>query len=163
MVITKEHIWKILEEVPDPEIPVLTVIDLGIIRDVQLHDDETIEVIITPTYSGCPAMDMIAVNIKSVLQEKGFQKIKVTRVLQPAWTTDWMTEEGRRKLKEYGIAPPVQGDFDKSALFASERVVECPHCNSSNTRMVSQFGSTPCKALYKCNACQEPFDYFKCH
>lgn len=163
MVITKEHIWKILEEVPDPEIPVLTILDLGIVREVQIHDNENIEVIITPTYSGCPAMDMIAVNIKSVLQANGFNKVKVTSVLQPAWTTDWMTEDGRRKLKEYGIAPPVQGNFDKSALFASERVVECPLCNSSNTRMVSQFGSTPCKALYQCNTCQEPFDYFKCH
>ncbi len=163
MVITKEHIWKILEEVPDPEIPVLSVLDLGIVRDVKFLDNEGIEVIITPTYSGCPAMDMIAVNIKSVLQEKGIHPVRVTSVLHPAWTTEWMTEEGRRKLKDYGIAPPVKGSFDKGALFASERTVECPQCNSSDTRMVSQFGSTPCKALYQCNSCKEPFDYFKCH
>lgn len=159
---TKAQVWKILEEVPDPEIPVLSVIDLGIIRDIKIEDD-LVEVIITPTYSGCPAMEMIEVNIKSVLQAEGISNFKVTSVLSPAWTTDWMTESGRSKLKAYGIAPPVQGSFDKSALFASERVVECPHCNSSSTHLVSQFGSTPCKALYKCDVCREPFDYFKCH
>ncbi|MFT5169008.1 MAG: ring-1,2-phenylacetyl-CoA epoxidase subunit PaaD [Saprospiraceae bacterium] len=162
MIVTKQHIWKILEEVTDPEIPVLTVIDLGIIRDVKIEDNQ-VEVIITPTYSGCPAMDMIAVNIKSVLQHNGFDKVKITTILSPAWTTDWMTEDGKRKLKEYGIAPPVEGAYDKSTLFAAERVVECPHCNSSDTHMVSLFGSTACKSLYKCNSCQEPFDYFKCH
>lgn len=163
MVITEAYIWKILEEVPDPEIPVLSVLDLGIVRAVNFLDDDSIEVVITPTYSGCPAMDMIAVNIKSVLQEKGIEKVKVTSVLHPAWTTEWMTEEGRSKLKAYGIAPPIKGSQDKGALFASERTVECPQCNSSDTRMVSQFGSTPCKALYQCNNCKEPFDYFKCH
>jgi ring-1,2-phenylacetyl-CoA epoxidase subunit PaaD len=162
MVATKEHIWEILEEVTDPEIPVLTVVDLGIIRDVKIEDDH-IEVIITPTYSGCPAMDMITVNIKAALQEKGFHPIKVTTVLSPAWTTDWMTENGKRKLKEYGIAPPVEGTYDKSQLFGAERVVQCPHCDSNDTSMVSLFGSTACKSLYKCNSCHEPFDYFKCH
>ena len=162
MTTVKENIWKILEEVTDPEIPVLSVLDLGIVRDVIINENQ-IEIVITPTYSGCPAMDMIAVNIKSVLQQNGFDDVKITTILSPAWTTDWLTENGRQKLKEYGIAPPVKGTFDKNALFSAERAVECPHCNSSDTTMVSLFGSTPCKSLYKCNNCLEPFDYFKCH
>lgn len=162
MTITTEEIWQILEEVTDPEIPVLTVADLGIIRDVKIHEDETVEVVITPTYSGCPAMNVIEINIKAALQEKGFDKVKVTTVLRPAWTTDWLTESGKRKLKEYGIAPP-QGSVDKGALFGKEKDIECPHCNSTNTEMISQFGSTPCKSLYRCKDCLEPFDYFKCH
>ncbi len=153
----------ILEEVADPEIPVLTINDLGIIRDVLTHNDGTVEVVITPTYSGCPAMQTIEVNIKAALQDKGYDRVKVTSVLSPAWTTDWMTESGRRKLKAYGIAPPEPGSADKSALFGDERRIECPHCSSHNTRLVSQFGSTPCKALYQCKDCLEPFDYFKCH
>ena len=162
MTISKDQVWKILERVSDPEIPVLTIVDLGVIRDVKFNDDE-LEVVITPTYSGCPAMDMIEVEIRAVLQESGFDKVKVTTILSPAWTTDWLSEEGRKKLKAYGIAPPVKGSFDKQALFSAERVVECPHCNSNDTKMVSQFGSTPCKSLYQCKACLEPFDYFKCH
>ena len=157
-----EDIWTILEEVTDPEIPVLTVADLGIIRDIKIHEDETIEVIITPTYSGCPAMNTIEINIKAALQEKGFDKIKVSTILSPAWTTDWLSEAGKRKLKEYGIAPPV-GSRSKRALFGEEPVVECPHCNSKNTEMISQFGSTACKSLYRCKDCLEPVDYFKCH
>ena len=160
--ISKDQILKILEEVTDPEIPVLTIGDMGIIRDIILHNDE-IEVVITPTYSGCPAMDMIQVNIKSALQAAGFQKIKVTQVLSPAWTTDWLSEEGKRKLKAYGIAPPVSDTADKSILFGEAKKIECPHCGSMNTSLTSQFGSTPCKALYKCKDCLEPFDYFKCH
>lgn len=162
MTITTAEIWQILEEVTDPEIPVLTVADLGIIRDVRIHEDETVEVVITPTYSGCPAMNVIEINIKAALQEKGFEQVKVTTVLSPAWTTDWLTESGKRKLKEYGIAPP-QGSVDKGALFGKENDIECPHCNSTNTEMISQFGSTPCKSLYRCKDCLEPFDYFKCH
>lgn len=162
MIITKKDIWKILETISDPEIPVLSVLDLGIVRDVKI-DNQQIEVIITPTYSGCPAMDMIEVNIKAGLQEAGFDAVKVTTVLSPAWTTDWLTEAGRQKLKDYGIAPPVKGHYNKSALFSAERIVECPHCQSKDTNMVSLFGSTACKSLYKCNNCLEPFDYFKCH
>lgn len=162
MTISKDEVWKILEEVTDPEIPVLSVIDLGIVREVKLNEDQ-LEIVITPTYSGCPAMDMIAVNIKSVLQHNGFEKVKITTVLSPAWTTDWLTKNGRKKLKEYGIAPPADGSSDKNALFSAERTIACPHCNSTDTRMVSLFGSTACKSLYKCNTCQEPFDYFKCH
>lgn len=155
--------WALLEQVPDPEIPVLTVVDLGVVRDVQIDDDGAVEVTITPTYTGCPAMDMITVNIKAVLQEAGYQKVRVKSIISPAWTTDWMSEEGKRKLKEYGIAPPIGKSTDKSVLFAEEIRVPCPQCNSTNTKLVSQFGSTACKALYKCKDCLEPFDYFKCH
>ncbi len=154
--IKKSAVLKILETVCDPEVPVLTVTDLGIIRDVKIYSDE-VEVIITPTYTGCPAMDMIAMNIKLALLENGYSNIKITSVLSPAWTTDWMSEEGKRKLKEYGIAAP-----DKKFLIAIDGV-ECPLCNSTNTKLISEFGSTACKALYQCNDCKEPFDYFKCH
>ena len=157
------EIWKVLDEVTDPEIPVLTVTDLGIIRDVKLQDDDGIEIIISPTYSGCPAMNTIEVNIRAVLQEYGYDKVIVTTVLHPAWTTDWMSESGRSKLKAYGIAPPVDGTADKGVLFAEQPEVECPQCGSVNTEMVSQFGSTACKSLYRCLDCREPFDYFKCH
>lgn len=158
-----DRIWKILETVSDPEIPVLTVLDLGIVRDVRLDADGQPEIIITPTYSGCPAMNMIAVNIRAVLQEAGYDPVRVTTVLSPAWTTDWLSEAGRRKLKAYGIAPPQGGAVDKSALFAEARDIECPQCGSTHTEMVAQFGSTACKSLYRCLDCLEPFDYFKCH
>jgi ring-1,2-phenylacetyl-CoA epoxidase subunit PaaD len=157
--ISTKEIWKILEQVTDPEVPVLTITDLGIVRDVKLNGDE-VEVIITPTYTGCPAMDMIAMNIKLALLENGYHKIKITSVLAPAWTTDWMSEDGKRKLKAYGIAPPHS--IARSG-YSSDRVIECPQCNSSNTKCISEFGSTACKALYQCNDCKEPFDYFKCH
>lgn len=158
--ISTEDIWKILEQVTDPEVPVLTITDLGIVRDVKLNGDE-VEVIITPTYTGCPAMDMIAMNIKLALIENGYQKIKITSVLSPAWTTDWMSEAGKRKLKEYGIAPPQK--IKKWPDDPSDHIVECPQCNSTNTKRISEFSSTACKALYQCNDCKEPFDYFKCH
>jgi ring-1,2-phenylacetyl-CoA epoxidase subunit PaaD len=154
--ISIQKIKKILDQVTDPEIPVLTIADLGIIRDVQLYGDE-VEVTITPTYTGCPAMDMIAMNIRMALIENGYQKIKITSVLAPAWTTDWMSEDGKRKLKEYGIAAP-----DKKFTIPVDGV-ECPLCNSTNTRLISEFGSTACKSLYQCTDCKEPFDYFKCH
>ena len=154
--IEEKKIRQILETVADPEIPVLTIQDLGIIRGVKLSKGE-VEVIITPTYNGCPAMDMIAMNIKVALVEQGYQNIKITSVLSPAWTTEWMSEEGKRKLKEYGIAAP-----NKNFSIPADGV-ECPQCNSNNTKLVSEFGSTACKALYQCNDCKEPFDYFKCH
>lgn len=165
MITTKANpqIIDVLQTVTDPEVPVLTVIDLGVIREVLELEDGTVEVIITPTYSGCPAMNTIEINIKAALQEAGYQKIKVTTILSPAWTTAWLSEEGKKKLKAYGIAPPVEGSMDKNALFQEDKKVECPQCNSMNTKMVSQFGSTACKSLYKCNDCLEPFDYFKCH
>ena len=156
--IEQKKIWSILETVTDPEVPVLTITDLGIVRDVKIIGEE-IEVIITPTYTGCPAMDMISMNIKMELLANGFQNIKVTSVLSPAWTTDWMSEAGKQKLKEYGIAPP-QTRSDGLRLTDN---IECPQCHSTNTRVISEFGSTACKALYQCNDCKEPFDYFKCH
>ena len=158
--VSEKEIWKFLEEVFDPEVPVLTIVDLGVVRDVKISD-EKVFVTITPTYSGCPAMKRIEDDIVEVLSEKGIKSIEVDLVLSPAWTTDWMTENGRQKLLEYGIAPP-QDDIDKSTLFAKPIIVPCPQCKSKNTRLISQFGSTACKAHYQCNDCLEPFDYFKC-
>jgi ring-1,2-phenylacetyl-CoA epoxidase subunit PaaD len=161
--ISTQTVWSLLREVNDPEVPVLSVIDLGIVRDVIISGDE-IEVVITPTYSGCPAMDMIAMNIKLALIEHGYKKVKVSTVLTPAWTTDWMTDEGRRKLSEYGIAPPnPRQQVCNDQLFMADEAVQCPHCQSWHTKRISEFGSTACKALYQCNDCKEPFDYFKCH
>ena len=158
-----KKIRSVLETVTDPEIPVLTISDLGILRDVKLNGDE-IEVIITPTYTGCPAMDMIAANIRMALMENGYDKIKVTSVLSPAWTTDWMTEPGKEKLKKFGIAPPnPRQQVCNNQLFAPDEGVQCPHCNSWHTTRISEFGSTACKSLYQCDDCKEPFDYFKCH
>ena len=160
---SKENIWSLLETVTDPEVPVLSVIDLGIIREVKTNGDE-VEVVITPTYSGCPAMDVISMNIRLALISHGYKKVKVTQVLSPAWTTDWMSEEGKRKLKEYGIAPPnPKQQVCNEQLFAPNEAVQCPHCNSYHTHRISEFGSTACKALYQCDDCKEPFDYFKCH
>ncbi len=159
---TTEKIYDLLLEVPDPEIPALSVLDLGIVRDVEIQGAEKVLVTITPTYTGCPAMDMIAVNIKAVLQEHGFET-EIKTVLSPAWTTDWITESGKQKLKENGIVPPVAKSFDKKALMDEYDNVPCPFCESDNTALISQFGTTACKALYKCNDCKEPFDYFKCH
>ena len=158
-----KKIWSILETVNDPEVPVLSVTDLGIIRDVKLDNDE-VEIIITPTYSGCPAMDMISMNIKLALLSHGYKNIRLRQVLSPAWTTDWMSENGKQKLKSYGIAPPGKSHFnDPSVLFAEATKVQCPQCNSYNTTMISEFGSTACKSMYQCNDCKEPFDHFKCH
>ena len=155
-----DQIWKYLDEVSDPEIPVLRINDLGIVRNVSIEGD-LCKVTITPTYSGCPAMKRIEDDIVEKLNEKGVKNVEVDLVLSPAWTTDWITENGRQKLLEYGIAPP-QDEVDKSVLFAEPTNVPCPKCGSSNTRMVSQFGSTACKAHYQCNDCMEPYDYFKC-
>lgn len=156
----QKKIWGILETVYDPEIPVLSIIDLGIVSDIQINKDE-IEIVITPTYSGCPAMDVIAMNIRMALIKEGISPFKITQKLSPAWTTDWMTQAGKDKLKSYGIAPPAGKTFDVNYL--SNLEIECPLCHSSNTKLVSEFGSTACKALYQCLDCKEPFDYFKCH
>ena len=154
-------IWKILSEVVDPEIPVLTVMDMGIVRDVQ-QKENSIEVSITPTYSGCPAMDAIASDIKSALQKNGYESVTVKTVLSPAWTSDWLTEEAKEKLRKYGIAPPEHTTSDKNVLLGKSKTVKCPRCGSTHTEMISNFGSTACKALWKCLDCKEPFDYFKC-
>ncbi len=156
-------VWKLLEEVPDPEVPVLSVIDLGIIRNVSVSG-KSVEVTITPTYTGCPAMDVISMHIRMILLENGFGPVNIKTVLSPAWTTEWMSEAGKEKLQAYGIAPPnSKQQVCTPEYFQREEAVQCPHCRSWNTRMISEFGSTACKSLYKCGDCQEPFDYFKCH
>jgi ring-1,2-phenylacetyl-CoA epoxidase subunit PaaD len=156
----RRRAWDAAASVVDPEIPVLTIADLGVLRDVVLDGDH-VEVAITPTYSGCPAMNMIALEIELALEREGFARPKIRTVLSPAWTTDWMSEDGRRKLKEYGIAPPLRGS-SRRALFGMQAVA-CPQCGSENTELLSEFGSTSCKALWRCKSCREPFDYFKCH
>jgi ring-1,2-phenylacetyl-CoA epoxidase subunit PaaD len=156
----RRRAWDAAARVVDPEIPVLTIADLGVLREVKVSDGH-VEVAITPTYSGCPAMNMIALEIEIALEREGFSKPKIQTVLSPAWTTDWMSEGGRRKLREYGIAPP-QAASSRRALFGVQEVA-CPQCASTNTELLSEFGSTSCKALWRCKACREPFDYFKCH
>lgn len=161
--IEEQAVWHLLEQVYDPEVPVLSVVDLGIVRKLVVSGDKAY-ITITPTYSGCPAMDVISMQIRMALWQNGFTQVDINTVLSPSWTTDWMTEEGKRKLEAYGIAPPqyrsrqLQTDF-----FAEEQPVRCPRCQLFNTRQVSRFGSTACKALYQCYDCNEPFDYFKCH
>jgi ring-1,2-phenylacetyl-CoA epoxidase subunit PaaD len=160
--VREQDIWHLLEEVKDPEVPVLSIVDLGIVRRVST-DNDLISITITPTYSGCPAMDVINMDIRLKLMEKGYRKIHIQQSLSPAWTTDWMSEEGKRKLKAYGIAPPNEKQqFCTTEMFVEE-AVQCPRCHSYNTRLVSQFGSTACKAMYQCSDCKEAFDYFKCH
>jgi ring-1,2-phenylacetyl-CoA epoxidase subunit PaaD len=156
----RRRAWDAAARVVDPEIPVLTIADLGVLREVEVSDGH-VEVAITPTYSGCPAMNMIALEIELALERAGFARPKIRTVLSPAWTTDWMSEAGRRKLRDYGIAPP-QAASSRRALFGLQEVA-CPQCGSTNTERLSEFGSTSCKALWRCKACREPFDYFKCH
>lgn len=159
---TKEQIWALLSEIPDPEIPVITIEELGVLRKVEIQSKKVI-ISITPTYSGCPAMKAFEDDIKSKLIENNITNFEIKIVNSPAWTTDWMSEKTKQKLEEYGIAPPVSGSQDKGFLFKSgPKTVRCPQCKSTNTSLKSQFGSTACKALYTCNDCLEPFDYFKC-
>lgn len=152
--------YKVLEEVMDPEVPVISVMDLGIVRDVSWVDGH-LYVVVTPTYSGCPATEYIETSIAGALQSAGFAKPKIAQRLDPAWTTDWITEQGRNRLKAYGIAPPV-GSSNKRSLLSGITQVECPICGSQDTEQLSEFGSTACKSLYRCKSCLEPFDYFKC-
>ncbi len=156
----RQRAWDAAASVVDPEIPVLTIADLGVLREVTLRDG-CVEVAITPTYSGCPAMSMIAFDIAVALERAGFPDAHVRTVLSPAWTTDWMSEDGRRKLRDYGIAPPLPAS-SRRALFGVQQVA-CPQCGSGDTELLSEFGSTSCKALWRCKSCREPFDYFKCH
>lgn len=158
-----------LAQVPDPEIPAISLTDLGIIRDVAWQDD-TLVITVTPTYSGCPATSVINMDIEAALRAKGIEKLRLERQLSPPWTTDWITAEGREKLRAYGIAPPVDGTAADGRLAGrvarlagtSNLVIACPRCGSTRTEKISQFGSTPCKASYRCTDCLEPFDYFKC-
>ena len=165
--IQKVRHW--LAQVPDPEIPVISLTDLGIIRDVAWQGD-TLVVKVTPTYSGCPATSVINMDIEAALRAKGIEKLRLERQLSPPWTTDWITAEGREKLRAYGIAPPIDGTAADGRLAGrvarlagtSNLVIACPRCGSTHTEKISQFGSTPCKASYRCTDCLEPFDYFKC-
>lgn len=160
---SKDEILQILDNVKDPEIPVVSIVDMGMVRDVEFRDDKTI-VVITPTYSGCPAMYEIRKDSVAELKKHGIENVGVREQLSPAWTTDWMTESTRQKLKDYGIAPPdkkVSSHIDK--LFAKEEPVQCPICNGKNTVTKSKFGSTACKSLHYCKDCDEPFEHFKCH
>lgn len=159
----EKKVWDMLSEITDPEIPVLNLRDMGIIRHVAVNGN-AVAVTITPTYSGCPAMDMITMQIKMELLAAGYEQVTVNTILSPAWSTDWMSEMGKAKLKAYGIAPPtVRTQVRNNDLFAPSEAVQCPRCNSYNTVLKSEFGSTACKSLYLCNECKEPFDYFKCH
>ena len=151
----------IVRQVSDPEIPILSIEDLGILRDVSLVNDK-VTVVITPTYVGCPAMDTIAEDIKTALGKKAYKNVEIQTSLSPAWTTDWLTPSGRQKLLSIGIAPPNEASHSKRALMDTDRPAMCPKCHSTETECVSEFGSTACKALYRCTACLEPFDYFKC-
>lgn len=164
MVIEKQHIDKkllpLLEQVFDPEIPVLSILDMGVVRSA-IISDRNVKVEITPTYSGCPATDVIGDEIEKVLLEAGYFP-EIELILSPAWTTDWITPRGRKALEDYGIAAPLNADADKEALLGNKKIVKCTNCGSTNTKLVSQFGSTACKAQFKCEDCQEPFDYFKC-
>lgn len=153
--------WSVLQKVEDPEIPIISVVDLGIVRSVEEVDGRLL-VKITPTYSGCPATQVIEDSVIEALNEAGLEPFEVQTVLSPAWATSMISKEGRQKLEEYGIAPPADDSVDKLALMGEERQIKCPNCGSNNTLMVSQFGSTPCKAHFKCKECLEPFDYFKC-
>lgn len=157
-----QHIFTLLSEIPDPEIPVISIIELGVIRNIEIINDTTISLKITPTYSGCPAMKQIEDDVRKKLSENGFTTIDIKTIFSPPWTTDWITPEAKEKLRKYGIAPPENSTEDKSWLTGKEKKIACPRCKSINTKLISQFGSTACKALYQCQDCLEPFDYFKC-
>lgn len=162
LVANKKQVWDWLDQIPDPEIPVISIVELGVVRKVELNKNKII-VSITPTYTGCPAMHIFEKDIISFLTEKGFNRVKIRTIWSPPWTTDWISDEALEKLKNYGIAPPVKGSADKGTLFsAGPKEVPCPKCGSIETKVISQFGSTACKALYSCNSCKEPFEYFKC-
>ena len=156
----RRRAWDAAARVVDPEVPVLTIADLGVLREIRIVDD-LVEAVITPTYSGCPAMSMIGMQVDLELEKAGFARRKVTTTLSPAWTTDWMSEEGKAKLKAFGIAPPKAASNSRGAFFGIETIA-CPRCGSIETTRISEFGSTACKALWRCDACAEPFDYFKC-
>ena len=156
---SREEILGWLSDVPDPEIPVLSITDLGIVRDVTVTDEVVVD--LTPTYSGCPATEVIEKSVVDTLHDHGIEDVSINRVLSPPWTTDWISPQGRDKLREYGIAPPAEGGSKRELLYG-KRTIACPRCTSIDTEIVSEFGSTACKASYKCKNCLEPFEYFKC-
>jgi ring-1,2-phenylacetyl-CoA epoxidase subunit PaaD len=157
--VSREQVLEWLSKVPDPEVPALSITDLGIVRDVVVNGE--VVVALTPTYTGCPATEVIEQSVINALHEQGVKDVVINRVLSPPWTTDWISDEGREKLREYGIAPPEPG-ASKRAMLQGDRAIACPRCSSVDTSLVSEFGSTACKASYKCTACLEPFEYFKC-
>ncbi|MET0534747.1 MAG: 1,2-phenylacetyl-CoA epoxidase subunit PaaD [Steroidobacter sp.] len=159
--LAEREVWRILADVPDPEIPVLNVVELGIIRQVRFDADHRVTVGVSPTYTGCPATEVIADAIRSRLEAEGYREPRVQSVLAPAWTSDWLTDSARSKLKEYGIAPPAHTVSNPKHLWREPKVA-CPRCASTQTLKLSEFASTPCKALYRCSSCLEPFEYFKC-
>jgi len=163
--LTRERAWEAAAAVLDPEVPVLTIEDLGVLRSVDVAEDGAVLVRITPTYSGCPAMDTIRADVARALTDAGFARVEVELVLAPAWTTDWMSEAGRHKLADYGIAPPRVDRLDRrrDGVVSLSLTLRCPQCGSPDTRELSRFGSTACKSLWVCNACREPFDHFKAH
>ncbi|MFI5141240.1 MAG: 1,2-phenylacetyl-CoA epoxidase subunit PaaD [Bacteroidia bacterium] len=158
---TEQELFSFLNEIPDPEIPVISIVDLGVIRKI-ISQANAVEIEITPTYSGCPAMKQMEDDIILTLKQKGIENVHIKTVYNPAWTTDWLTAEAKEKLRKYGIAPPQESTTDKSFITGKTKQIKCPRCGSIHTEMVSQFGSTACKALYRCKDCLEPFDYFKC-
>jgi ring-1,2-phenylacetyl-CoA epoxidase subunit PaaD len=162
MVSSQDQVWRVLENVPDPEIPVLSVVDLGIVRHVKWGDDGQLHVGLTPTYSGCPATEVIQGSVARALAVAGFKDAVIDTVLTPPWTSDWLSEQGKQKLRAFGIAPPAESVDSPRRLFRGSPRIACPRCASTATERVSEFGSTPCKAHYRCTACLEPFDYFKC-
>jgi ring-1,2-phenylacetyl-CoA epoxidase subunit PaaD len=157
---TKEDIFGMLSDIPDPEIPVVNIYEMGMLRDV-IPDEQGYEIILTPTYTGCPAMGIIEMDILATLNQQGVKNARVKMVMDPAWTTDWMSDEAKEKLRIYGIAPPLHSSCHKDVF--DKNIIECPRCQSHNTVMLSRFGATACKALYQCSDCKEPFEYFKCH
>jgi ring-1,2-phenylacetyl-CoA epoxidase subunit PaaD len=158
----ERRLWKALESVVDPEIPVLGIVDLGIVRSAEAKPDGSVRVGLTPTYSGCPATAVIRTSVERALGAAGFAPITVVEVLSPPWSSDWISEAGRRKLRDYGIAPPAHSVASLREVLRPDAVIECPRCQSRETQKLSEFGSTPCKALYRCTSRLEPFDYFKC-
>ncbi len=160
--LSKEEIWHCLAEIPDPDIPVINITELGLVRNVDIHNDK-VTISVTPSYSGCPAMQFFKTEIVSALKNKGINEVEVKTVYSPSWTTDWISSVTREKMRKYGIAPPEKVSLNKPALFSeNKKEMHCPWCNSNETTRTSQFGSTPCKALWFCNSCLQPFEYFKC-
>jgi ring-1,2-phenylacetyl-CoA epoxidase subunit PaaD len=157
-----ECAWQALASVEDPEIPSVSIVDLGLIRSLEARSDGTLEVGLSPTYVGCPATEVIRHSVDNALRDAGVGEFVVNTVLSPAWTSDWITAEGRRKLELYGIVPPEQPASSMRGVLRMNRPVACPRCRSTDTECISEFGSTPCKALHRCRACLEPFEYFKC-
>lgn len=158
---TEAFLWNLLNQIPDPDIPVVSIVELGLVREVKITDKLKAEVTITPSYSGCPAQSVFTDDIKSLLKQNGFNEVEVKVVLSPAWTTDWLSNDTKEKMRLHGIAPP-ENEPEAEALFCKQNKVKCPRCGNNNTHIISRFGSTPCKALWYCNYCSQPFEYFKC-